>query len=410
MTDGRLLILDDDPAVGRIIQYMAANIGLTHRAVTAPDAFFAHLDAWEPDYILLDLLMPEMDGVQILQCLAERGCKAAIIISTGADDRIRDAARRAAQENKLFVAGSLSKPFTVAQLREIINGIDAARPAPQRQPVPLGNLPITEADLQRAIEEQQIELAYQPKIACASGRLLGFEALARWRHPDRGIIMPDEFIPLSETSGLIDPLTRLVVRQGLEWITGAAREVHAETLSLAINLSAKSLAVSNLADRIAAVCKAFSFQPERLTLELTETAAMEDPALALSMLTRLRIKGFDLSIDDFGTGYSSMMQLSRLPFSEIKADKSFVMSASRSSESRAIVKATVDLGRSLGLRTVAEGVEDIDTLDYLNEIGCDVVQGYYIARPMRAETAARWMTGWAGWTEPDLRVRPAMSL
>ncbi|HET7307943.1 MAG TPA: EAL domain-containing response regulator [Gammaproteobacteria bacterium] len=399
MAARRLLILDDDRNVGRIIEFMAGSLGLAHRSVTVPDEFFEQLEAWEPTYILLDLLMPEMDGVQIIQRLAERNCNAAIVISSGVEDRIRDAALRAAAENNLHVAGSLAKPFTRAELGEVIAAVDATLSARRLQDEPRNDAPITEADLKRAVMGNQFELAYQPKVECATGVLLGFEALARWRHPEFGIINPDRFIPVAEANALIEPLTRQVVRQALSWMTAA--DDRADKLSLAVNISAKGLSSRGLADRLAAACDEFSFAPERLTLELTETAAMDDPALALGMLTRLRIKGFDLSIDDFGTGYSSMMQLSRLPFSEIKADKSFVMAASRSPQARAIVKATVDLGHSLGLRTVAEGVEDVETLDYLRTIGCDIAQGYYVARPMGAEEAASWAAGWRGWTSRE---------
>src|SRR5690606_7193943 len=130
--------------------------------------------------------------------------------------------------------------------------------------------------------------------------------------------------------------------------------------------------------------------PEHLVLELTETSAMQDPVASLDMLTRLRMKGFQLSIDDFGTGYSSMVQLVRLPFSEIKLDKSFVMTARKSQESRTVIKSIVDLGKSLGLKSTAEGIEDDETLSYLREIGCDAAQGYLIARPLAAEQAIRW--------------------
>ncbi|HET8551047.1 MAG TPA: response regulator, partial [Gammaproteobacteria bacterium] len=181
MSARRLLIFDDDRNVGRIVEFMARSLGLAHRSVTAPDEFFEQLEAWAPTYILLDLLMPEMDGVQIIQRLAERGCSAAIIISSGVEDCIRDAARRAAAENNLHVAGSLAKPFTRAELGEIIAGVDAVLSAQLLQGEPPDDAPITEADLKRAVMGNQFELAYQPKVECATGALLGFEALARWR-------------------------------------------------------------------------------------------------------------------------------------------------------------------------------------------------------------------------------------
>jgi EAL domain-containing protein (putative c-di-GMP-specific phosphodiesterase class I) len=147
----------------------------------------------------------------------------------------------------------------------------------------------------------------------------------------------------------------------------------------------------HLADVLTSLCREYLVAPERVVLELTESSAMVDPILSLDLLTRLRVKGFQLSIDDFGTGYSSMVQLVRLPFSEIKVDRSFVMQAEQSQESRTVIKSIVDLGHSLGLVVTAEGVEDLSTLNYLNSLGCDLAQGYFIARPMAGEAARAWV-------------------
>jgi len=159
---------------------------------------------------------------------------------------------------------------------------------------------------------------------------------------------------------------------------------------MSLNISAKSLVDLQLADNLSDVCQRFQIGTERIVLELTETSAMVDPILSLDLLTRLRVKGFQLSIDDFGTGFSSMIQLVRLPFSEIKVDKSFVMQAQQSSEARTVIKSIVELGHSLGLLATAEGVEDLDTLNYLNTLGCDLAQGYFIARPMWGDAARSW--------------------
>jgi EAL domain-containing protein (putative c-di-GMP-specific phosphodiesterase class I) len=231
-------------------------------------------------------------------------------------------------------------------------------------------------------------LAYQPKIECRSGATAGFEALVRWKHPDRGIVMPDDFIPLAENAGLIDALTAQVFDQSLEWFSQSFPQSNPK---LSLNISAKSLVDIQMADHLSALCHRFQIDTERIVLELTETSAMVDPILSLDLLTRLRMKGFQLSIDDFGTGFSSMVQLVRLPFSEIKVDKSFVMQAQNSSESRTVIKSIVELGHSLGLLVTAEGVEDLDTLNYLNTLGCDLAQGYFIARPMWGEAARNWV-------------------
>lgn len=244
-------------------------------------------------------------------------------------------------------------------------------------------------------------MVYQPKLHCQSGALAGFEALVRWQHPELGIVPPDRFISLAERSGRMDALTRTVFTQALDWFSAlrsgagmAGDQVLSDqtlnSLTLSVNVSAVSLGSVELFDWLEALCESHGLTPNRLILELTETSAMEDPVASLDMMTRLRMKGFQLSIDDFGTGYSSMLQLVRLPFSEIKVDKSFVLTASNSEESRTVIRSVVDLGRSLGLRSTAEGVEDAETLDYLRRIGCDLAQGFHIARPMPGDQVVPW--------------------
>jgi EAL domain-containing protein (putative c-di-GMP-specific phosphodiesterase class I) len=183
-------------------------------------------------------------------------------------------------------------------------------------------------------------------------------------------------------------LTAQVFDQSLEWFSQSFPQSYPK---LSLNISAKSLVAIQMADNLSALCQRFQIDPERIVLELTESSAMVDPILSLDLLTRMRVKGFQLSIDDFGTGFSSMVQLVRLPFSEIKVDRSFVMQALNSSESRTVIKSIVELGHSLGLLVTAEGVEDLDTLNYLNTLGCDLAQGYFIAHPMWGEAARNWV-------------------
>ncbi len=249
-----------------------------------------------------------------------------------------------------------------------------------------------------------LQLAYQPKVECASGALGGFETLVRWMHPSRGLIMPDRFVPLTEAHGLIDVTTDWVLDKALKWFChclpvtaaippGKSPSGVAANILLSINVSARSLKDLQFVDQVTACCEKHGIKPERVIFELTETSAMGNPVTSLTLLTRLRMKGFYLSIDDFGTGYSSMLQLVRMPFSEIKVDKSFVMTAMQSQESRTVVNSIIELGHSLGLRVTAEGVEDAVTLDYLKSAGCDLAQGYFIAPPMDGDEVARWMAG-----------------
>lgn len=405
MTAQKLLILDDDAMIGDTIERIARTAGFESKVTQHAEAFFRALDSWQPSHIALDLIMPEMDGVEVMVELARRGCRASIIITSGVGSRVLDAAARSAAEHGLPIAGVVSKPFSPEQLRELLlrstgeSGIGSSPAAEQDGAA----ADIGREELETAIEEQQISLVYQPKVHCRSRRLAGFEALVRWNSPERGLVLPSHFIPVAESCGLIGSLTRRVITGALDWFGGEL--VHALERgecsgsaaghpgpTLSINLSARSLDDTDFVDHVAGLCEQAKLSPHRIVFELTETSAMEDPVSSLDLLTRLRMKGFQLSIDDFGTGYSSMLQLVRLPFSEIKVDKSFVMSAARSPESRAVIRSIIELGHSLGLQATAEGVEDQATLDHLTRIGCNLAQGYLIARPLTGEQAMEWTT------------------
>jgi len=389
MPTRRILILDDDPAVGQTIQWIAESLGFEAEFVTRPDDFFRLLAQLSPDFITIDLVMPELDGVEIMRLLAERKCVSRIIISSGMGTRVLDAAQRSASEHGLDIVGVIAKPISKEALRLLVGEGSGSLPkVPVQVPKVVGdNFEITKSNLQGALDRHEFELAYQPKIECKSGAPAGFEALVRWKHPAMGIVMPDHFIPVAERVGLIDEMSAQIFEQGLQWLSGAFPQGE---LKLSLNISAKSLVDLHLVDGLSNLCREYHVAPDRIVLELTETSAMTDPILSLDLMTRFRVKGFQLSIDDFGTGFSSMVQLARLPFSEIKVDRSFVMNARQSQESRTIIKSVIDLGHSLGLVVTAEGVEDKETFNYLNDLGCDLAQGYLIARPMPGEAARIW--------------------
>lgn len=388
---GRLLIFDDDAAVGMTISAIAGTLNFETRSATEAEYFFQVLKAWIPTHIVLDLVMPGVDGIEALRMLGESKCRASIIITSGMGGRVLDAARRAAGEHGLAVAGVISKPFLAAALRTLLMKKGVAAKPDQTDSPPILQTDrdeITEEDLAGALDRHEIHVFYQPKIECITGALAGFEALARWNRPGFGTIAPDSFIPMAERTGLIDRLTDEVVGQGLVWLAAA---VPSSASLLSLNLSARSLGNEVFANRIAAICQKHAIDPSRITLEITETSAMSSSVATLDLLTRFRIKGFQLSIDDFGIGYSSLIQLARLPFSELKIDKRFVISAPESKESRSIVKAIIGLAHSLELRVTAEGVEDEWTLGFLRENGCDLAQGFFIGRPMSGDAAREWV-------------------
>jgi EAL domain-containing protein (putative c-di-GMP-specific phosphodiesterase class I) len=385
-----MLILDDDAAVGQTIEWIAESLGFEAAFVTRSQDFFDKLIQMDPEFITIDLIMPEFDGVEIMRSLAERMSRAKIIISSGMGTRVLDAAHRSALEHGLCIAGVISKPISIEALRKIVGeGTEQDETVSKEERFAECNrFEITKSDLEDAVERNEFEVVYQPKIDCKSGSPAGFEALARWRHRNKRIIMPDQFIPIAEENGLIDALTAQIVEQSMEWFSRAFPE---SKLMLSLNISAKSLVGIQLADSLSAICNRFRLAPERIALELTETGAMVDPILSLDLMTRFRVKGFHLAIDDFGTGFSSMVQLVRLPFSEIKVDKSFVIQARQSQESRSVIKSIIDLGHSLGLVVTAEGIEDLWTLDYVRSLGCDFAQGHFIARPISGEAACEWV-------------------
>lgn len=399
----RLLAVDDHPDVCFTLCAIAQQIGFETRAATTHKEYLQHLNSWDPTHLLIDLQMPEVDGIQTLQHLASLKSDAAIIITSGLGTRILEAAARAAEENGLQVLGILSKPFSPKQLRNLLQ---SARGAARRDPTitafPRASaaFQVTEHTLSAALQNRHSQVHYQPKICCDGGNLIGFEGLARWYEPGIGMIKPDNFIPLAEHTGLIHPLTRQVFENALSWFS---ESFHGTNLCIALNISAKVLSNPQLPSWIAQQCKIFAVEPEQLILEITETASMSNPVAMVEILTQLRIKGFGLSIDDFGVGYSSLVQLARLPFSEMKIDKMFVSTAHHSAESQKITSAIVDLAHALGLHVTAEGVEDDWTLNFLRSIHCDGAQGYAIARPMEGSVARSWTRA----TEPVLEQEHA---
>lgn len=388
-TETRLLIFDDDPSIGATIALMATSGKMTCRYASTANDFYAALESWKPTHIALDLVMPDHDGIEVLHRLAEKGCHARIIITSGVDGRVLEAAHRSAMEHGLNIAGAIAKPFSLASLRGLLAQappqIEATERVSKHSPIP--SLEVSREMVVAAMDGNQLYMVFQPKVTCADGQLIGFEGLVRWQHPQHGTIAPDQFIPLVEQSGLSDRLTEIVFEAALGWFS----ERRTSSLSLALNISAVSLDHLGMADRLAGLCEKHMLSPSSVIIEITESSAMNDQTAALDLLTRFRLKGFKLSIDDFGTGYSSLVQLARMPFSELKIDRSFVMTAMHSTESRNIISAIIGLGKSLGLHTVAEGVEDLATFSFLKEAGCDMAQGYFIGRPMSGDAISRWM-------------------
>ena len=246
-----------------------------------------------------------------------------------------------------------------------------------------------QSDLRTALAEQQICMHYQPKVDAKSGRVTAVEALMRWHHPVRGMIAPDVFIPLAERSGMIHALGQLAITQSCQQLNAWARQ--GLEMRVAINISVQQLRTSELADFLAQTMQANGLQPHQVLCEITESVAMEDTQTTQRALEQLRKLGVRLSIDDFGTGYSSLSYLRQLQVQQIKVDRSFIQDITASEAARAVVQAVIDLAHALGLRVIAEGVENAEQRDILLAMGCDGFQGFFFGRPMPAEQLWAWM-------------------
>jgi EAL domain-containing protein (putative c-di-GMP-specific phosphodiesterase class I)/serine/threonine protein kinase len=389
----RLLIVDDDARVCRLVKRVSEGVGFNTFATDKPTDFPIAYQGFRPDVIVLDLQMGQSDGVELLRYLADQRAEEAIVLMSGVDQRIIDTAARLGRSLGLNVVNVLHKPIDINVLRTELGPLAEGT-------ITLGpGGPLHEKDLERAILENQITVHYQPKIALKSGRVTGVEALVRWRQSSDELIPPDRFIPLAEKSGLIDALTQRVLETSL-----ADARTWSEKwpdLTLAVNLSPSMLSNLELPDRIASIVRSYEMDPGRLILEVTESGAMESPDQTMEILARLRLKGVQLSIDDFGAGHSSLLQLYRLPYGELKIERSFVIDALDSQEAATIIHATIELGHRLGLKVVAEGVEDKLTAEWLAQLQCDVGQGNFFSVPLPSLDFLAWMDAWTGNQNPD---------
>ncbi len=330
------------------------------------------------DVVVCDLNMPEMDGLEFLRNLGQQQLPISIVIVSALGSQLLASAGRMARMHGMQLLGVIEKPVTHAQLKAVL--AKHVRSGNKWQQPADNSVTFTVEEILQGIRAEQFEPFFQPKSDLRTGRVTGAEALARWIHPQHGVISPHAFIPQLEQSGNIDGLTFLM----LEKSAAACRSLHDQghMLAISVNLSLSSLNDTDLADKIAHIVRNAGIDTRYIVLEITESAAMTDAAHALENLARLCMKGFILSIDDYGTGYSSMQQLTRIPFGELKIDQSFVKDFSANQTLRIAVESSIDMAHKLKIKCVAEGVETQQDWDMLKNMGCDTAQGYFIAKPM----------------------------
>ena len=389
-----ILLVDDDTFMLDLQSRLLARMGYLE-VDTEDDArvALASLQCGErrPDVIVCDLNMPDMDGIEFLQSLNASPFAGGVILLSGEGARIMHTVRKLLSGGRLTVLGALEKPAQPDALRTLLDcwspagiGKRAARAAPDFR--------ATAAEVHEAGRERQWLLHYQPKVDLATGLPIGVEALVRWDHPQHGIVYPDSFIGVAEDSGAIESLT--------DWVLGEASAQLARWLAdglhlqVAVNVSMDNLAGAGFAERADRIARDAGASPADLTLEITESRAMSPSPAPLESLVRLRMLRFKLSIDDFGTGHSSLAQLRDVPFTELKIDRSFVHGARSNHNIRPILEGSIGIAKRLGLVCVAEGIETAEDFQFLREIGCDVGQGYFIARPMAIAALPAWISEW----------------
>lgn len=393
----QILIVDDESFVLNFTKRLLKKLGYFEidTALDGNIALGKLVSKLVPDYdlIICDLNMPKMDGLEFMRHAHEANFQGELILLSGEDKRMLETALSLAKAHQLNILGAISKPLKSAQLEEIMGKHCLTKETNNYSPQDS----ITKEELQEGIYSlggnKQL-LVYQPKVEIRTGEITGVECLARWKHPQRGLLGPGAFIPLAEETGLIDDLTKLIyaeaAQKNKEW------ESEGKNIRTSINFSVSSFTDPTFSQFVTETVADLNMDPARLILEVTETQVMSSYIKSLEIMMRLRLKKFGLSIDDFGTGNSSMEQLKNIPFTEMKIDRAFVNDVENNSGARAILETSVDLGKRMEMTIVAEGAETREDWNLVEELGCDYVQGYYCAKPMLEEDFGTFLENWAG--------------
>ena len=339
-----------------------------------------------PALLIIDLEMPMMDGPELLSELGGRGTRAPIILASSRERALMNSVQDMGAALGLRIVGALQKPLTLAGLGALLeNKLHTAleKKGPARRQA------VDPDSLRAALARGDITVHYHPQVEIDTGLIRGVEALARWQDREQGWIAPDVFVPVAEQHGLIRELTLHVMDAAMRQTALWSR--HGLDLSIAINLSPILLERGELVQEISDLQQQHGLRAEQIVLEVTESSLLRDLAIALGVLTRLRLRGFRLSLDDYGTGFSSMQQLARIPFTELKIDRTFVHGAHERDSLQVILRSALEMASQLGIETVAEGVESLQDWRLLRQYGCKLAQGWLLAKAMPGTDLEGWL-------------------
>ena len=392
-TTTRIVLLDDDPFMLKLLTHMLAQLGYTR--VVACDCGLKALEQVTGtheavDLIFLDINMPGMDGVEFIRRLVDCQYGGSVILVSGENSRILESVEKLIEAHRLIALGCLQKPVRPDELASLISRLKPNTGHSSRTRVSQHSYSVEQ--FRAAISNGELVNYYQPKVALATDEVVGMESLVRWQHPVDGLIFPDRFLGLAEEHGLLSEVTRVVLIEAMK--QAKAWRQAGYHLPVAVNISMDDLIALDFPDVAEGLAASVGIDPQLLTLELTEGQVMRQLSTVLDVLSRLSLKRFRLSIDDFGTGHSSLAQLRDLPFNELKVDRSFVRGASTDGTLGAICTASVRMAHQLQMQVVGEGIEDRDDWNFLSQLGCEVGQGYFIARPMPAADVVAWISAW----------------
>ncbi len=374
------IIVDDEPDIRKFVSIIAAEAGFAVETAAHGGELLQVLGNRSPAVVVLDLHMSQSDGIQVMNELATHHVATKIVIFSGSDQRILETSADIARQRGLTVSAILQKPTRRAELFQVLRQLN------------LESAPFSPATLRTCLDERRLTLHYQPKISLPTFDVVGCEALLRCTDPAGRAVSPELVISTAEDAGLVDDITEWVLQEAVE-----QRRLWSEQglpLGIAVNLSARSSFNRDLPEMFATLCHDQHVPCDAVTVELTESAVMNDQLLGMEAIVRFRLKGFKLSIDDFGTGYSSLLRLKQLPFTEIKVDKSFVTTMHASRDNAIIVKAIIQLAQSMEMHSVIEGVEDQQALDFVTGLGCNEVQGYFVSRPTVGSDIPGFVKAW----------------